>query len=69
VVDEKAIRRLRIEHLLATYRREGANRRALDKERTRLDTLSSAELAALQLKITADARGRRADDGKRNDER
>jgi hypothetical protein len=48
-VDEKAIQRLRIEHLLATYRREGANRRALEKERARLERLSMPELAALHL--------------------
>jgi hypothetical protein len=51
-VDEKAIRKLRIEHLLATYRREGANRRALEKERARLESLSMSELAALHLAAT-----------------
>jgi hypothetical protein len=50
-VDEKGIRQLRIEHLLAIYRQEGANRRALEKERIRLQALSTAELAALQLAI------------------
>jgi hypothetical protein len=40
-------RKIRIDDILETYRREGANRRALEKERAKLEAMSEADIEVL----------------------
>jgi hypothetical protein len=46
-VPESYPRKIRIQDILETYRREGANRRALEKERAKLDALDDTDLEVL----------------------
>jgi hypothetical protein len=52
LVHHRYSRKIRIDAILDVYRREGANRRALDKERARLEAMEPADLDALHAALT-----------------
>jgi hypothetical protein len=52
LVLQRYSRKIRIDAILDVYRREGANKRALDKERARLEALEPADLDVLHAALT-----------------
>lgn len=57
-MSESYARKIRIQDILETYRREGANRRALEKERTTLEGMNDADLEVLHAALKRPGAGR-----------